>query len=234
VPHERRLEFLLPTADLPAVQRIMRHTDPRITTEFSGHLAPGYLRSAIDRLAFEVTPTEPTGRVAVASAPSEPALASPLITQFAAPLLQTRKSSDREPSDTSEKGPRVRYLSGSGREDSNLRHPDPKNGDRPSHELAPARTASQEFGRIGTRSDADLRPVPPIGRFGTHFTAHTLHAPLGELLNIAAVAERLKVCTATVYKLCTERWLPHVRVRNAIRVAARDLDEFVREHRTVR
>ena len=39
-------------ADLPAVQRIMRHTDPRITTEFYAHLAPGYLRNAIDRLAI--------------------------------------------------------------------------------------------------------------------------------------------------------------------------------------
>jgi len=37
----------------------MRHTDPRITTEFYGHLAPGYLRNAIDRLAFEATPSEP-------------------------------------------------------------------------------------------------------------------------------------------------------------------------------
>ena len=30
-------------ADLAAVQRIMRHQDPRITTEVYGHLAPGYL-----------------------------------------------------------------------------------------------------------------------------------------------------------------------------------------------
>src|SRR5581483_9031383 len=46
-------------ADLPAVERIMRHTDPRITTEFYGHLAPGYLRGAIDRLAFEPKAPEP-------------------------------------------------------------------------------------------------------------------------------------------------------------------------------
>lgn len=35
-----------------AVQRILRHSDPRITTEVYGHLAPDYLRSEIDRLRF--------------------------------------------------------------------------------------------------------------------------------------------------------------------------------------
>jgi hypothetical protein len=33
-----------------AVQRILRHTDPRITTEVDGHLVPGYLRDAINKL----------------------------------------------------------------------------------------------------------------------------------------------------------------------------------------
>ena len=39
-------------ANPAAVQRIMRHSDPRITTEVYGHLAPGYLRAEIDRLQF--------------------------------------------------------------------------------------------------------------------------------------------------------------------------------------
>jgi Zn ribbon nucleic-acid-binding protein len=33
-----------------AVQRILRHTDPRITTAVYGHLVPGYLRDAINKL----------------------------------------------------------------------------------------------------------------------------------------------------------------------------------------
>ena len=33
-----------------AVQRILRHTDPRITTEVYGHLVPGYLLDAINKL----------------------------------------------------------------------------------------------------------------------------------------------------------------------------------------
>ena len=45
-----------------AVQRILRHTDPRITTEVYGHLVPGYLRDAINKLplaaAADLLPTK--------------------------------------------------------------------------------------------------------------------------------------------------------------------------------
>jgi site-specific recombinase XerD len=36
--------------DLFAVQRILRHSDPKITSETYAHLVPGYLHEAIDRL----------------------------------------------------------------------------------------------------------------------------------------------------------------------------------------
>lgn len=39
-------------ANPAAGQRIMRHSDPRITTEVYGHLAPDYLRSEVNRLRF--------------------------------------------------------------------------------------------------------------------------------------------------------------------------------------
>jgi hypothetical protein len=38
------------------VQRILRHSDPRITTGTYGHLQPDYLRSEIDRLRFGTAP----------------------------------------------------------------------------------------------------------------------------------------------------------------------------------
>ena len=48
-------------ANPAAVQRIMRHSDPRITTEVYGHLAPGYLQAEVDRLSFgPVEDEEPT------------------------------------------------------------------------------------------------------------------------------------------------------------------------------
>ena len=43
-------------ANPAAVQRILRHSDPRITTEVYGHLAPNYLWAEIDRLTFGVQP----------------------------------------------------------------------------------------------------------------------------------------------------------------------------------
>jgi len=45
--------LMMAGANPAAVQRIMRHHDPRMTTEVYGHLAPEYLRSEVDRLQFE-------------------------------------------------------------------------------------------------------------------------------------------------------------------------------------
>ncbi len=36
-----------------AVQRFLRHKDPRITTEVYGHLSPEYLRKEVDLLSFQ-------------------------------------------------------------------------------------------------------------------------------------------------------------------------------------
>jgi hypothetical protein len=44
--------LLMSGADLAAVQRIMRHQDPRTTTEFYGHLAAHYLKREVERLTF--------------------------------------------------------------------------------------------------------------------------------------------------------------------------------------
>jgi len=44
--------LLMRGADVAAVQRILRHSDPRLTTETYGHLVPDYLRAQIDRLSF--------------------------------------------------------------------------------------------------------------------------------------------------------------------------------------
>lgn len=48
----------------------------------------------------------------------------------------------------------------------------------------------------------------------------------GHLLNVRAVAARLSVSTATVYKLCASGALVHVRVSNAIRVEPAELEAF--------
>ena len=43
-------------ADLYAVARILRHTDPKVTFETYAHLVPGYLHAQIDRLSAVVPP----------------------------------------------------------------------------------------------------------------------------------------------------------------------------------
>jgi len=58
--------LIMSGANLPAVQRILRHSDPKLTTEVYAHLAPEYLRAEVDRLSF-----------------------GPAVTGFATPLLRT-------------------------------------------------------------------------------------------------------------------------------------------------
>jgi excisionase family DNA binding protein len=53
----------------------------------------------------------------------------------------------------------------------------------------------------------------------------------GPLLTVKQVAEVLGVCTATVYTLCDEGALAHIRVRNSIRVSEAALAAFVAEKR---
>ncbi|GAG41823.1 unnamed protein product, partial [marine sediment metagenome] len=51
------------------------------------------------------------------------------------------------------------------------------------------------------------------------------------LLTVRQVADRLGLCTATVYKLCEQADLVHVWISNAIRVAPADLAAFVEQQR---
>jgi len=47
------------------------------------------------------------------------------------------------------------------------------------------------------------------------------------LLTVREVAERLAVCTATVYALCERGEIRHLRVSNAIRIHPDDLEAFI-------
>jgi integrase len=76
--------LLMAGANPAAVQRILRHSDPRITTEVYGHLLPGYLRSQIDKLAFE-----PKGAT---SDSKNSQAAAPVAKDFAAHLLPANEN----------------------------------------------------------------------------------------------------------------------------------------------
>jgi excisionase family DNA binding protein len=51
------------------------------------------------------------------------------------------------------------------------------------------------------------------------------------LLSIREAAERLNISRASLYKLCAQNQVVHVRVGNAIRFAPEDISGFVRAHR---
>ena len=55
-----------------------------------------------------------------------------------------------------------------------------------------------------------------------------------QLLTVREVAQYLRVCPATIYKLCDAGVLVHVRISNAIRVAPRNLAEFIARRRSRR
>jgi hypothetical protein len=85
---------------LPVVQRILRHSDPRLTTETYGHLEVTDMRAALGRLSFGVKPqAKPFGALVV----QDP---------------ENRKMNGR---DALEITSNVAALKWSGRQDSNLR-----------------------------------------------------------------------------------------------------------------
>ncbi len=109
--------LMMAGANPAAVQRIMRHSDPRITTEVYGHLAPEYLRAEVDRLAFSTPPPR-----AVPTRKPSPFAAGLLLAPGAEPERAPEHSTD--PSDSS-------AVSRSGWRDLNPRHPAPKAGALP-------------------------------------------------------------------------------------------------------
>jgi excisionase family DNA binding protein len=54
------------------------------------------------------------------------------------------------------------------------------------------------------------------------------------LLNVREVAERLRICTATVHRLCESGELGHVRISNAVRVPEAALRAFMESSKRVR
>ncbi len=77
----------------------------------------------------------------------------------------------------------------------------------------------------GIGATPDQRPfVPPVSPRNVELPEH--------LLTVREVAEYLRVCPATIYKLCNASELVHVRISNAIRVAPRDLVDLIARRRS--
>jgi excisionase family DNA binding protein len=97
-------------------------------------------------------------------------------------------------------------------------------------------SGSQGGGRIREQGAAGFQPSQGLAQNRQHFAASLLHGAGGlravdggrdRLLSVRQVADRLGVCTATVYTLCDRNELAHVRVLNALRIAPADLARFI-------
>ena len=131
-------------ANPAAVQRILRHSDIRVTMDVYGHLAPGYLRTEIDRLSFR-----------------------PKSDRFTSPVLQASSVGDLPLLTAPDPANDSSDLNGSGREDSNLRHSAPAKQTRyqaGSHAPVAATSYYTDVGPSGRRGVRYL--VRRIGRAG--------------------------------------------------------------------
>ena len=97
--------------------------------------------------------------------------------------------------------------------------------------------------RTGQGRIVTSHPPQPLGTVPNRLAAPVLHGPSapapagaalrvvdggkGHLLSVRAVAARLGVSTATVYKLVGQGDLPHARVSNAIRIAPDDIAAYL-------
>ena len=98
--------------------------------------------------------------------------------------------------------------------------------------MAPSISALQPVGNPGGDLTAAVHPLAPDGTVTTPHGAPVVRKFEGvvgaaRLLTVREVAERLAVCTATVYALCERGEIRHLRVSNAIRVHPDDLEAFI-------
>jgi len=203
------------------VQKILRHSDVRVTVGTYGHLDLDDMRMAMDELAERTAPA-PTVQPVLSSPPS----ASP----FGAYLV---------PDDEEPKGAGLPTAANSARLNTNSNGPSRiRTWDQPvmsggpglSDSVAPLPIPSQPLGGEG-RPANESTPCQAVRR--SAWSAGGPSGPVGvapgdgRLLTVREVAERLAVSTFTVYGLCERGELPHIRLSNAIRIARADLAAFL-------
>ena len=215
--------LMMAGANPAAVQRILRHSDPRITTEVYGHLAPNYLRAEVDRLSFGATPS-PHERIAEEA---RQVANSGQFVPLVSPIEQAgQKNEGPGSANVQNRGPISERRMGFEPTTLSLGSPSA---------ACPAVTSLFDHGS-SLRSSGPV-PVQPSQRLSAitkpfvpsvspRASLRVVSSPRG-LLTIREVAERLGLSKATIYALCERGELPHTRISNSIRVSAADLDVFL-------
>ena|ERR1700674_5241121 len=165
---------------------------------------------------------------------------APIPSWFGPPVSQNPAVPKRAGRTRSEFPNRIAALYWSGRQDSNLRPPGPEllsgswegvtlssTGSHPLDITEDSDPAHPLNGRRDRPCEAGF--VPPVSpRFRRKLILSE------RLLSIREAAERLSICRASLYKLCAQNQVAHVRIGNAIRFAPADLDAFLRAYRRPR
>jgi len=192
---------------LPVVQRILRHSDPRLTTETYGHLELSDMRTALGLLSFAALPqAKPFGAFVVQG-----------------PRLQKHEGRDGvgEPCN-------VTALEWSGRQDLNLRPLGPEGPNADPHGVVPVHLESYPFDNTEVAGGAGSHTLAPLPPAATPFGALVVRGEVRQLLTVREVAARLRVSRATVYGLVQAGVLPALRVSNSIRIPTESLTGAVR------
>ena len=113
---------------LATVQRVLRHTDPRLTTEIYGHLDVEDMRAGVDRLRITM-PSSTSTQVSTGVQDSSEVI--PISRPNGAPVVRNAERATGEGREPSGFPKELAAFNWSGRQDSNLRPPGPEPGALP-------------------------------------------------------------------------------------------------------
>ncbi len=227
------------------MQKILRHSNPALTSEIYGHLDMTDMRAGINRLSFGLAVAESVEPQLVACGDGG-SVSAPLVTNLLQDddLAQTKTPDRIElPSESgAEFGAEHRVRTGDLRLGKGGRASPvgiyvSQNLSFPSEKQDSAVQASQAL-------SAEIKPFATqfatqfATRFATASAATTgLRLVIGardNLLRVRDVAARLGVSTATVYALCEKGEIEHCRIRNAIRFRPVAVEAYVERCRATK
>jgi excisionase family DNA binding protein len=250
--HTMASNALMAGASIAAVQKILRHKDPRLTMRTYGHLAPDYLESELNRMTIP-------GMSASDDDERSGDSACKAVEHHAPARIDSRvRSSSRgalvvRGNEVQKLGSAVgcessMFSAGLSVEPTGI-EPVTYALRKPRYNAPQPVTAYQPVGTVGFVSPADSPASHPFSpafiRHGAsmvrgrnrahHETLECIGAPIDNgavlapapVLTVKQVAARLQLSTAVVYRLAETGALGHVRIGNVIRVTEADLAAFL-------